>query len=83
MTTPLLCGTLVNGEPEGLLGADRKRITNLTFDRKLRMMRADVFALLGISTDSNFFSEPPPSLFIQQAVRKFLEGEFNDRVNNI
>jgi len=57
MTTPLICGTIVEDDWQGLKLNDKKSITNMTFNRKLRMIRADVFALLSLSTDSNFFNE--------------------------
>ena len=53
----------------------------MTFNRKLRMVRADVFALLSISTTGEFFSDPQKSSVIKKSVLKFLEGEFNDRVH--
>ena len=57
MTTPLICGTLVNNlnnvdVRESLL--EFKKITNMTFNRKLRMIRADLYALLSISMCTNF-----------------------------
>jgi len=57
MTTPLIFGTVVDEEWEGLKIKDQKNITNMTFNRKLRMMRADVFTLLSLSTDANFFND--------------------------
>lgn len=55
----------------------------MTFDRKLRMMRADVYTLLSISTDSNFFAEHDQPQIIKKSILKFLEGEFNERTNKL
>jgi len=79
MTTPLICGTLVRDQSEYEKVGGQNRINNLTFNRKLRMMRADVFALLSISTNSDFIADPADSQVIKTAVLKFLEGEFNEK----
>ena len=54
MWTPLICGTVVRNKNQQEKFNEKEAITNLTFDRKLRMMRADIFALLSISTNSDF-----------------------------
>lgn len=80
MTTPLICGTLVREQLEGEKLIGEKNITNMTFNRKLRMMRADVYSLVSISTDSSFFAEAQHQQLVKVAALKFLEGEFNERV---
>ena len=81
MTTPLICGTVVRDlNTESKKMKDDKAINNMTFHRKLRMMRADVFALLSISTNSDFVQKVDDSQCIKKWTNKFLEGEFNDRV---
>ena len=82
MTTPLICGTLVRELIDGEKPTNVGSITNMTFNRKLRMMRADIYSILSISTDSNFFNEPNHQSIVKVAVLKFLEGEFNDRIKN-
>jgi len=83
MTTPLICGTVIRGHLEGLRSEKAlHNIPNMAFNRKLRMMRADVFALLSISTTSDVIGDPKHSQTIKAAALKFLEGEFNERVDN-
>lgn len=80
MTTPLLFGTPVRNLRR-FSGSDK--ITDITFDRKLRMMRADLFTLLSCSTNSEFISEAKDTIAIKKSVIKFLEGEVNARVDNM
>ena len=83
MTTPLICGSVVkNNSIESLTGGSAK-ITNLTFDRKLRMMRADIFALLYCSMNSSFIQKADTSQLIKKSLVKFLESELNFRVNQM
>lgn len=81
MTTPLICGTMVrnSGASKIRLPTD-EMINNMSFDRKLRMIRADLFALLSISTNSDFISKGDLSLIIKKSIEKFTEGELNQRV---
>lgn len=78
--TPLICGTFINAHCDGARPPHQSQISNMSFDRKLRMMRADLYALLSISTMTDFFSEPLKTTTIKQGILKFLEGEFNERV---
>lgn len=58
-------------------------ITNLTYDRKLRMMRADLFSILSCCTNSDFIDKAEVSQIIKKRVVKFLEWEQNVRVRNM
>lgn len=56
MTTPLIFGTVVkdaNSKKYKRFGST-EGITNVSFIRKLRMMRADIFTLLSVSTSNDF-----------------------------
>lgn len=59
------------------------KVTNMTFHRKLRMMRADVFALLSISMQNMFFKNIEDSDIVKSACLKFLEGEDNKRMERL
>lgn len=80
MTTPLIFGTPVRDRQEhsGQVG-----ITDITFDRKLRMMRADVFSLLSCSANIDFINKAMDTIAIKKSIHKFLEGEMNSRVQNM
>jgi len=55
VTTPLICGTVVNDEVRGGIKLDLEPgINNMSFIRKLRMIRADIFTLLSLSASSDF-----------------------------
>lgn len=54
MSTPLIFGTPVRNS-HLITGAEN--ITDLTFDRKLRMIRADLFSLLSCSTHSDIVDD--------------------------
>jgi len=55
VTTPLICGTIVNDEIRGGVKLDLEPgINNMTFNRKLRMMRADIFTILNICSSKDF-----------------------------
>ena len=81
MTTPLIAGTIVRATYDQVCPQKMARINNLTFTRKLRMIRADVYTLLSKSESSDFFKAPSKQKTIKNSVMKFLEGEFNPRVN--
>jgi len=84
MTTPLIFGTVVDDDVNFEKKAGNySKISNMTFDRKLRMMRADVYALLSVSTDANFFKEHHQPQIVKKSVLKFLEGEFNEKANEL
>lgn len=88
VNTPLIFGTVVRNatSPSTKLGADldtNHSISNRTFSRKLRMMRADLFALLMISDRKDFFDDPEETKIIQNNVVHFLRGEYNERVKTI
>lgn len=51
MTTPLIFGTPVRAS---LKISGSEKITDLAFDRKLRMIRADLFTLMSCSSNSDF-----------------------------
>jgi len=77
MTTPLIFGTPIKEEKYDVKLKNPSK--NMRFNRKLRMIRADIFTLLSISINSGFFKEPMDAAIIKKACIKFLEGEFNDR----
>ena len=55
--TPLICGTIVMDRDNSVKYArtNTNPITNMTFDRKLRMIRADVFSLLCLTSHGVVF----------------------------
>jgi len=55
----------------------------MTFRRKLRMMRADIFTLLSISMNKDFIKSAGDSKILKLAILKFLEGEDNERVKRM
>ena len=57
MYTPLICGTVVIDRDECIKFArtSTNPITNMTFERKLRMIRADIFTLLSLSNNDRIF----------------------------
>ena len=57
MYTPLICGTVVIDRDESIKFArtTTNPITNMTFERKLRMIRADVFSLLCLTSHGVVF----------------------------
>lgn len=83
MQTPLICGTFVEQEAIGAVQSGSRKANNLTFHRKLRMMRADVFALLSISMQNNFFRNVEDSDIVKSACLKFLEGEDNNKIKKM
>jgi len=46
--TPIICGSIVN---DSIYAADK---VNFNFKRKLKMLRADVFALFSVSLSADF-----------------------------
>jgi hypothetical protein len=56
------------------------KITNQMFDRRLRMMRADMFALLSVSQTEEFFKTPAEAEMVKNAVVQYLESERADKV---
>lgn len=81
MTTPLICGSIVKDNKVDSVWSERsQKITNLSFNRKLRMMRADVFSLYCCSMNSDFIKKPSVTHALKKSILKFLEGEFNFRV---
>ena len=78
MLTPLIMGSIVS---EQVLGHDEchNHLCNMSFNRRLRMMRADLHALLSISINSDFFENPKDSQVVKMAICKFLEGENLER----
>ena len=54
MTTPLILGSIIKDNNVGHASIHNK-ISNMTFNRRLRMIRADLHALLSISINSDFF----------------------------
>ncbi len=83
MTTPIICGTMIRNNKLQKLRSDEKRITNITFHRKLRMMRADMFSLLCLATNSDFIKHPHTTTVIKKGVIKFIESELNYRVKKM
>jgi len=80
MTTPLICGTMVHDTVEGIKTCDLgNSITNMTFNRKLRMLRADLFTLISTTQISEFFSEGESAGIVKNIIINFVEGEFNNR----
>ena len=75
MTTPLICGSIIRdktieGNCHGL-----PKISNLTFDRKLRMIRADIFALFSCTMNGHFIKRASVAQLIKKTLNKFLESE--------
>lgn len=84
VTTPLICGTIVKDEIRGGIKLDLEPgINNMTFNRKLRMMRADVFALLNVCGSKDFIHKQDLTHQIKKGCLKFLHGEFNKRVEKL
>lgn len=79
----MICGTFVQQMPVGAVQSGTPKINNMTFHRKLRMMRADVFALLSISMQNLFFKKVEDSEIVKTACLKFMEGEDNHRIKNM
>lgn len=77
MTTPLIFGTPVRSSLK-VTGADK--ITDLTFDRKLRMVRADLFALMSCCTNSEFINDALDTIAIKKSLYSFFRGEMNAKV---
>ena len=76
MNTPLICGTVVkNKKIEKMNVGGKQKISNLTFDRKLRMIRADIFALLSCSMNSSFIRNATLSQLLKKTIYKFMESE--------
>lgn len=81
MTTPLICGSVVrNKSIEKMNFGANQKITNLSFDRKLRMMRADLFSLFSCTMDGSFIKKAHNSQILKKSLIKFLESEQNYRV---
>lgn len=83
--TPLICGTVVTDRDESVKVArtSTNPITNMTFDRKLRMIRADLFALLSITTHGGIFKTYEQQAIMKKQIINFLAGEFNQRAENM
>lgn len=62
---------------------DAKAVSNQSFARKLRMMRADLFALLCVADRIDFLEDRVDAQTLQRNVLQFLQGEYNERVKNM
>lgn len=51
----------------------------MTFNRKLRMLRADLFSLISTTQISEFFSDGETINIIKNTIINYVEGEFNNR----
>ena len=71
----MICGTVVKDNYEHFKPSNQLRICNDQFKRKLRMLRADLIALLSISQSSEFFKKAKDSNIVKSAVIKFLQTE--------
>lgn len=80
MTTPLIFGTPVRSS---LKFCGSEQITDLTFDRKLRMVRADLFALMSCATNSDFVKDAADTIAIKKSLFNFFKGEMNARAKKI
>ena len=84
VTTPLICGTIVKEEVRGGIKLDLEPgINNMSFIRKLRMIRADIFTLLGVCESSDFIHQEHHIYHIKKGCIKFLHGEFNERAKKL
>jgi len=72
ISSPMICGTVVNYKSEGVGGGGAARISNASFKRKLRMIRADLFALLCVSETSDFLRTGRDAQVVKDAVLKYL-----------
>ena len=52
------------------------------FERKLRMLRADLFTLLSICQADEFFKSPRDSEIIKNSIIKYLESEDADKLQD-
>ena len=79
--TPLICGTIVTDRDESIkvTRTSTNPITNMTFDRKLRMIRADVFALLSLTTHGGIFKTLDQQSYLKRQILKFLASENSQR----
>ena len=69
--------------PVGAVQSGTPKINNMTFHRKLRMMRADVFSLLSISMQNMFFRNVQDSEIVKSACLKFIDGEDNKKIKSM
>ena len=84
MTTPLICGTVVQNVPIQNKTVDANfNLSNLQFDRKLRMIRADIFSLYSASMNHDIIQDSDLSQILKKSLMKFLESEQNFRVNQM
>ena len=81
MVTPLIFGTVV--KPSDKMQIDLKQDNNLSFDRKLRMVRADLFALLSCCTNKELINDAKDTIAIKKALYNFFRGEMNARAEKL
>ena len=77
INSPVISGTVVKSKFMGVkpLNKSLPKITNHMFERKLRMMRADLFSLLSCCQAEEFFKTPREAEIIKNAVIKYVETE--------
>ena len=68
----MICGTVVNYKSDRIGDKAAPRISNASFKRKLRMIRADLFSLLCVSESCEFFKTARDSQVVKDAVLKYL-----------
>ena len=80
MTTPLIFGTPVRSSQQYVKTSN---ITDLTFERKLRMVRVDLFALMSCCQNSEFIKDANETMTIKKSLYNFFRGEQNSRVQKL